>query len=87
MRGSAGLSVTAGKLMVAGAGEAEETIVAGMAMGNCLETLSGVQGAVLRWEGSIAGIRNLPTRRKNIHSKVTDVAKCEKWTRILQCVC
>ena len=35
------------RLMVAGEGVVKETMVTGMAMGDCVETLDGVEGAVL----------------------------------------
>jgi len=35
------------RLMVAGEGVVKETMVTGMAVGDCVETLEGVEGAVL----------------------------------------
>lgn len=35
------------RLMVAGEGVVKDTMVTGMAMGDCVETLEGVEGAVL----------------------------------------
>lgn len=35
------------RLMVAGEGEVKETMVTGIAIGDCVETLEGVEGAVL----------------------------------------
>lgn len=35
------------RLMVAGEGAVKETMVTGMAIGDCVETLEGVEGAVL----------------------------------------
>lgn len=45
--GVAGALVTVVRLMVAGEGVVKETMVTGMAIGDCVDTLEGVEGAVL----------------------------------------
>lgn len=72
------------RLMVAGEGVVKETMVTGMAIGDCVETLEGVEGAVLFCDGSVDGVRALPTRENtdiiyqfHLH-KITDVSTCYK---------
>lgn len=45
--GVAGALDTVARLIVAGDGVVKETIVTGMAIGDCEETLEGVEGVVL----------------------------------------
>lgn len=45
--GVAAALVTVVRLMVAGEGVVKETMVTGMAIGDCVDTLEGVEGAVL----------------------------------------
>lgn len=51
---------TAVRLIVAAVGVVKETIVTGTAMEDWVETLEGVEGAVLVCDGSVDGVKTLP---------------------------
>lgn len=57
---------TDARLMVAGEGAVKETTVTGMATGDCMETVEGVEGAVLFWDGGADVIRVLPTGKHKV---------------------
>ena len=67
------------RLIVAGEGAVKETIGTGMVMEDCVETLEGVEGAVLFRDGSADVVRALPTRQIALHHSpvlITQNCRC-----------